>query len=202
MNSPDILRLFNKWDLSEVKVEDPGLKRYINLQPIILPKSSGKFSTTSIHKVKMNIVERFINKLAVPGHKGKKHKLTSGHVVGRYQTIYNAVKEAFEIINKKTGKNPVQILVKAIENGALLEEVVGYRLGGIIARKAVVTTPQRRIDISLRLIAQDIYNSSFKKRKTFAQTIADELIAIANNDQRNPVIRERIRIEKEAEGAR
>lgn len=194
--------IFNRWDTEGVEVSDPGLRKHINLKPMVVPKTSGRLSPNSIHKSEMNIVERFINKLAVPGHRGKKHKLTSGHIPGRYDLLYRSVKEAFEIIEKRTKKNPLQILVRAVENGALLEEVVGYRMGGIIARKAVVTSPQRRLDISLRLIAQDIFSRAFKSRKSFAQTIADELIEIANNDQRNKVIRERQRIEKEAEGAR
>ncbi|MCD6591141.1 MAG: 30S ribosomal protein S7 [Candidatus Aenigmarchaeota archaeon] len=194
--------LFNKWDLSGVQVNDPGLRRYINLNAVVIPKTSGRYSTKFAHKNKINIVERFINKLAVPGHKGKKHKLTSGHAVGRYQSLAKSVKEAFEIIEKKTGQNPVQILVKAIENGALHEEVMGYRVGGIIARKAVVTSPQRRVDVALRLIAQNIFTVAFKNRKALPQVIAEQLIEIANNDPRNPVIQERHRIEKEAEGAR
>ncbi len=194
--------IFNRWDTEGVEVSDPGLKKYINLKPMVVPKTFGRFAPSSIHKLDVNIVERFINKLAVPGHKGKKHKLTSGHIPGRYDLLYKAVKEAFEIIEKRTKKNPIQILVKAVENAALLEEVVGYRVGGIIARKAVVTSPQRRVDVALRLIAQDIFSRAFKSKKSFAETIADELIEIANNDQRNNVIRERMRIEKEAEGAR
>ncbi len=194
--------LFNKWDMSEVKVEDLGLQRYINLDPKLIPRTVGRFSTDSIHKVKKNIVERFIDKLMVSGHRGKKHKLTSRMNTGKYQRLYKAVKEAFEIIEKRTKKNPVQVLIKAIENAALYEEVVGYRLGGIIARKAVITSPQRRLDVALRLIAQDIQSSSFKTKKSLPFVIANELISIQNNDSRNKVIRERIRIEKEAEGAR
>ncbi len=198
----DKILLFNRWDLSEVKVNDAGLRRYINLRPIIVPKSSGKLNRPSIHKADMCIVERFINKLRVPGHKGKKHKLSSGHVTGSYINVYLAVKESFEIIHNKTKKNPVQVLVEAIENSALLEEVMGYRLGGIIARKSVVTTPQRRLDIALKLIAQDIFQSSFRKRKRLPGIMADELIAISTGDQRNSVIQEKNRIEREAEGAR
>jgi small subunit ribosomal protein S7 len=196
------LLLFNRWDTEGIEISDPGLRKYINLKPLLVPKTSGRLSPTSIHKIDMNIVERFINKLAVPGHRGKKHRLSSGHVPGRYDLLYRSVKEAFDIIEKRTKKNPLQILVKAVENGALLEEVVGYRMGGIIARKAVVTSPHRRLDISLRLIAQNIFSRAFKSKKSFAETIAGELIEIANNEQRNNVIRERHRIEKEAEGAR
>ncbi len=194
--------VFGKWSTKDVVVEDPGLVRYINLKPVYVPRSAGRFTRSGIHKEKINIIERFINKLYVAGHRGKKHKLTSGVNVGKYQMLYKNIKEAFEIIEKKTKKNPVQVLVKAIENAALYEEVVGYRVGGIIARKAVVTSPQRRLDVALRLIAQDIQSSAFKSKKKLSQVIADEIIEIYNNDSRNNVIRERARIEKEAEGAR
>ena len=36
--------LFNKWDVSEVKVNDPGLVRYVTLTALIIPHSCGKFS--------------------------------------------------------------------------------------------------------------------------------------------------------------
>jgi small subunit ribosomal protein S7 len=194
--------LFNRWDFAGVEVRDVGLKKYMNLTPVVVPKTSGRYGTVSIHKARMSILERFITKLFVPGHRGKKHKLSSGHVVGNYQRICIAISEAFDIIEKKTKKNPIQVLVNAIENGALYEEVMGYRVGGIIARKAVVVSPQRRLDLALRLIAQDIFSKAFHSKKTFPEVVADELIELANNDQRNNVIRERQRIENEAEGAR
>ncbi len=196
------LLLFNRWDLSDVQVEDEGLKRYINLKPVVLPKSTGKYATVPFHKNDMSIVERFINKLMVPGHRGKKHKLSSGHCVGRTLSLYKDVKKAFEIIEKKTGKNPVQVLVKAVENSAMLEEVASYRLGGIIARQAVVVSPQRRLDLALRHLAQGIYKSTFNSKKKLPEVIAEELIAAYNNDSKSFAISERNRIEREAEGAR
>ncbi|MEM7815889.1 MAG: 30S ribosomal protein S7 [Candidatus Aenigmatarchaeota archaeon] len=194
--------LFNRWDLSDVKVEDPGLVNYINLAPVIVPRSQGRHATTAFHKNKMNIVERFMNKMMVPGHRGKKHKITSGKCVGNTVSLYNDLKKAFEIIEKRTGKNPVQVLVKAIENSALLEEVASYRLGGIIARQAVVVSPQRRLDIALRHLTQGIYKSKFKSKTPLPEVIAGEIIAAYNNDPKSFAIQERSRIEKEAEGAR
>lgn len=194
--------LFNKWDLSKVEIKDSGLEAYINLEPILVPRTAGRFTQLSIKKKKMNIVERFMNKLMVPGHKGKKHKLTSGRCCGNTATIYKAVKDAFEIIHKKTKKNPVEILIRAIENSAILEEIAAYRLGGIIARRAVITSPQRRLDVALRHLTQGIYISRFKNKRSFAEAIADELILAAKNDKKSFAISERIRVEKEAEGAR
>ena len=194
--------LFNRWDVSQVTVEDKGLLRYINLRPIVVPRTGGKYGKSSVHKYKMPLVERLMNKLMIPGHRGKKHKITSRHCCGNAQTIYLAMKEALEIVEKRTKQNPVQVLVKAVENAALLEEVAAYRLGGIIARKAVNVSPQRRLDLALRYMSQGIYKSNFRSRKSFSQAIADELTAAYNNDPKCFAISERIRLEKEAEGAR
>jgi small subunit ribosomal protein S7 len=193
--------LFGKWDMSEVKVEDPGLVKYVNLKPVMIPRTFGRKSG-DFRKNEMNIIERFMNKLQITGHAGKRHKLTSGRFTGNYQTIMKETIEAFEMIEKKTKKNPVQVFVDALENSALYEEITAYQLGGVIARKAVITSPQRRIDLALRLITQGIYKSTFKSRKTLAQTIASEIMAIADHDPKTLPIRERNRIEKEAEGAR
>ena len=62
------LKLFGKWDLTEVKTSDVGLKRYLNIDPVIMPRSSGRHSNKQFHKSKMNIVERLMNKMQVPGH--------------------------------------------------------------------------------------------------------------------------------------
>ena len=194
--------LFNRWDLSQVKVEDPGLVNYINLTPIVIPRTGGKYGTASLQKGRMSIVERLMNKMMVPGHRGKKHKITSGKCVGNTITLCNDIKKALEIIEKRTSKNPVQVLVKAIENSALLEEVASYRLGGIIARQAVVVTPQRRLDLALRHLSQGIYKTKFKNRVPLPEVIATELLAASNNDSRSFAIQEKNRIEKEAEGAR
>lgn len=194
--------LFSRWDTEEVNVEDPGLRSYINLRPMIIPRSAGKYASTHFHKSKMNIVERFMNKLMVPGHRGKKHKLTSGHCVGNTQRMYNSMVKALSIIEKKTKKNPVSVLVKAIENSAPIEEVASYRMGGIIARTAVVVTPSRRVDLALRHLAQGIYRSSFSNKKPLHEVIADEILAAYNNDSKAFAIAERNRLEKEAEGAR
>ncbi|MBN1897061.1 MAG: 30S ribosomal protein S7 [Candidatus Aenigmarchaeota archaeon] len=193
--------LFDKWDISEAKVEDPGLVKYINLRPIIVPRTFGRKSG-DFRKNEMNIIERFMNKLQVTGHSNKRHKVSSGKFPGNYQTIMKETMKAFDLIEKKTNTNPIHVFVKALENAALFEEITAYQLGGIIARKAVITSPQRRVDLALRLITQGIYRSTFKSKKTLGQTIASEIMAIADNDPKTLPIRERNRIEKEAEGAR
>src|SRR3989338_1762042 len=115
--------LFNKWDTSKIVVLDPGIKEYINLKPIFVPKTGGKNIKIKFHKSKNNIVERLANKLMSPGHRGKEHRLTSGVCTGKSLTVYRIIKEALEIIEKQTKENPVKILVKAVENAAPREEI-------------------------------------------------------------------------------
>lgn len=196
------IKLFDRWDMASVVVSDPGLVSIINTDPVILPKTGGKHASEYLHKNKMNIVERFINKMMVPGHKGKKHKYTSGRCPANSQAIMKSLISAFEIIEKKTNKNPVQVLVQAVENAATNEEIAAYRMGGTIARQAVTVSPRRRLDVSLRSLTQGIYKMKFNRKTPLPDIIADELIAAANNDSKSFAINERNRIEKEAEGAR
>jgi small subunit ribosomal protein S7 len=197
------IKIFGKWSTEGVEVKDLGLKKYINLQPVVIPKTDGRFTQQQFHKSKMNIVERLINKLRVPGHRGKKHVLTSGRAVDKTLTHYKIVKKAFEIIEKQTGKNPIAVFVGAIENAALREEITAYQLGGIIVRRAVVTSPQRRVDLALRNIVQAAYRKSFGKKISMAEALAEEIIGAYNNDaSKSEAIKERERIEREAEGAR
>ncbi len=197
------MKLFDKWDTKEVEVKDLGLVNYINLTPRLTPKSSGRLSKRQFYKSKMNIVERLITKMMVPGHKNKKHFITSGRVVGRYVTTYNIVKDAFDKIHDKTKRNPVEVLVRAIENAALREEIAGYQVGGIIVRRAVTTSPQRRVDLALRSLTQAAYKKSFGKKLDIVDAVVDEIMATYNNDaSKSEAIKEKVRVEKESEGAR
>lgn len=194
--------LFNRWDTEGIEVNDPGLLRYINLAPVVVPRSGGKFAGVQFKRNQMSIVERFMNKLMVPGHRGKRHKINSGHCVGQTQMLFSATKKAFALIEQRTKKNPMQVFVDAVVNSATYEEVTGYRVGGMIARKAVVTAPQRRVDSALRNLTQGIYKSTFGSKNKLPEVIATELIAASNNDVKSHAVRERQRLEKEAESSR
>ncbi|MEM5799133.1 MAG: 30S ribosomal protein S7 [Candidatus Aenigmatarchaeota archaeon] len=197
------LKLFNRWSFDGIEVKDPGLKHYICLRPSIMPRSGGKFSKNKFHKSNMNIIERFANKLMVPGHKGKKHLITSGRNTGKTQTVYKIIKDVFERLEKKTNENPIKVFVTAIENAALREELTSYQVGGSIVRKAVVTAPQRRVDQALSIIVQSAYRKSFGKKRTMADELADEIFYAYKNDaSKSEAIKEKERIEKEADASR
>ena len=196
------LKLFGKWS-SDVEVKDPGLKRYITLKPVLIPKSCGaRDYRERFQKSKMHIVERLALHLIVSGHSAKKHKITSGKFGGGFYTALKVIEKAFEIIEKRTGKNPVEVLVRAIENAAICEEIASYQLGGIIARVAVVTSPQRRVDKALRIICQSAYKISFNNKIDIANALAEELINAAENSSKSLAIAYRERTEQEAMGAR
>ena len=197
------LKIFDKWEIENINVNDPGLKNYVNLKPVIIPKTFGRFTGKPFRKSQMNIIERLANHLYVAGHRGKKHFITSGKNVGKTFKIWKIIENSFDILDKKTKKNPVEVFVRAVENAALREEITSFQVGGIIVRKAVITSPQRRVDIALRLIAQGSYQKSFNKPKKMAECLADEIFAAYNNDPQNShSIKERDRKEREAAGAR
>jgi small subunit ribosomal protein S7 len=194
------LLLFGKWD-SNVEVKDIGLKKYISLKPTIIPKSSGTYRER-FEKSKMNIVERLALHLMVSGHSGKRHRLTSGKFGGEFYRMLKVVERAFDIIAERTKKNPVEVLVRAVENAAVCEEIASYQLGGIIARVAVVTSPQRRVDKALRIIAQSVYRASFNNKKRLEEALAEELVNASENSSKSSAITYREKIEQEAMGAR
>jgi len=197
------LKVFERWDISNVTVDDPGLKKYINLKPIIVPKSFGRNTQQQFHKSYSSIIERLANHLFIPGHRGKKHIISSGKNVGKTFKVWKIIKDTFEIIEKQTKKNPVEIFVRALENAALREEITSFQVGGIIVRKAVVTSPQRRVDLALRAISQGAYQKAFKNPKNMANCLAEEILGAYEYDtQRSYAVKEKQRKEKEAAGSR
>jgi small subunit ribosomal protein S7 len=163
--------LFNRWDLNEVEVTDPGIKRYINIQSMIVPHSSGRLSTQQFAKGEMLIVERLINRLMQNEmNTGKKHK------------AIRIAREAFEIIHRKTKKNPVQVLVDAVAQAGPREETVRLKYGGINVPKSVDTAPLRRVNTALKFICNGVYSATHKHKKYVSDCLADELIAAAKGD--------------------
>lgn len=197
------IKLFGKWETEGIAVSDPGLRNYVNLKPVIIPRTFGRSSSKQFHKGQMSIVERLVNHIYVSGHRGKKHTITSGKNVGKTFAAWKIIEDTFKIIEDRAKKNPVEVLVKALENAALREEITSFQVGGIIVRKAVITSPQRRIDLALRLIVQGSYQRSFNNSKKMSDALADEIFAAYNNDSQNSFsVKEKERKEREAGGAR
>lgn len=184
-------KLFGKWDFTEVEVSDIGVKNYIDLTPTSVPHSGGRSSKQQFAKSNLNIVERFINKVMRTEH-------NTGHKI----TVYKNVESSFDIINKKTGQNPIQVLVNAVANTGPREETVRLRYGGIAVPKAVDVAPQRRVDTALRLLSEGAHKSSFTKRKALPSAIAEEIIAAADGDVKGYAMGKKENMERVAKAAR
>jgi len=194
------LKLFGRWGSEGIEVLDRGLKPYINLDSRLVPRSAGLLRRP-FHKSKAHIVERLALHMLVPGHTGKKHKLTSGPLGGAYYNVLKHVELALEIIEKAENKNPVEVLVRAIENAAVREEIISYQMGSIVAREGVISAPQRRVDKTLRFFAQGTFRKTFGKNSSLSKALSDEILA-AYHGKECYAIREKERIEREATGAR
>jgi small subunit ribosomal protein S7 len=188
---PMEIKLFGKWNFEGVIIRDPSLKKYISLRPTYLPHTGGRHEHRRFGKAEVPVVERLINKLMRPGRNtGKKH------------LVYNIVKQAFEIIHLKTKENPIQILVRAIENAAPREETTRIMYGGIIYHVAVDIAPLRRVDLALRHLTEGARRAAFRSQKSVAECLADELIAAANNDPKSYAISRKEEIERIALSSR
>ena len=101
----DSFKLFGLYDVSEIRVDDPGIKKYINLEPKLVVKSHGRIRE-KFSKGKINLLELFANLIAVPGHRGKKHKIQTSWKSGKYSQNMRIVLNTLKIIEDKTKKNP------------------------------------------------------------------------------------------------
>jgi small subunit ribosomal protein S7 len=198
----ETLKMFNRWDISAIKVADLGLARYINLNPVLVPKTGGRYSQNRFHKSKMSIVERLINKVMNPGHKSKKHFKTSYKSTGKAFTAAKQVEMMFEIIEKRLKKNPIEVFVKALENAAMREEIITIEYGGARYPKAVDVSPQRRVDLTLMYMVQGSYQKSFNSRKGFANCLADEITNAFQLSPNSAAISKKNETERQADAAR
>lgn len=187
-------KLFGKWEHT-AEVSDLGLKPYVNLAPIVIPRSCGRSRDK-------HLVELLIAHLMVPGHKGKKHKKTSGLCTGKYATTYKIVEEVFDRIAEKTKANPLEVLVKAVENSAPYELTISQQVGGIVARKPALCAPKKRLDLVMRRIVQGAYHKSFSSKKPIVATLEAEILAAYKSAPESFAVQEKQRNEREAEGAR
>lgn len=182
--------MLSKYNMNEVKIEDQGLARYINLETINI-YTSGIYSNKIFGKSKIPIIERLINNIMrTENYNGKKTK------------AYKVVRDAFEIIDKKIKKNPMQVFVDALQNSAPKEETTRLRFGGINVPKAVDVSPQRRLDVAIRNITQGTLNATYKNKKSVENCLADEIIKASKNDVSSFAVAKKNDVERVAKSAR
>ncbi|MGC9123054.1 MAG: 30S ribosomal protein S7 [Thermoplasmata archaeon] len=183
--------IFDKYDIEEVVVKDPSLVKYINLRPKYFLHSHGFFNKKHLGKKEMNVVERLINNM-----------MRTEKYTGKKLSAYKVVMKAFDIINQRTKKNPIQVLIDAIQNAAPREEVTRLKMGGVAVPKSVDVSPSRRLDVALRNIALGAMQCSFRNPKPIEECLAEEIIKASNYDMSSFAISKKEEVERIAASAR
>jgi small subunit ribosomal protein S7 len=187
---PDV-RVFEKWETEDIEVMDHGLEKYLSVKPVLYPHSGGRHEHKRFRKSQLNIVERLVDNMMRPGRAG-----------GKKAKAVGIVRNALDIINLKTGKNPVEMLVKAVENTAPAEDVTRVAYGGIVYPISVDIAPQRRIDIALRFMTDGARQASYGNPKTIDECLAEEITYAAQRDNRSFAVRKRDEMERVALASR
>jgi small subunit ribosomal protein S7 len=97
---------------------------------------------------------------------------------GKTSTATRIVYDAFDIIEAKTNRNPVEIYEEAVNNTSPLLEVKPRRVGGATYQVPVEVRSGRRLALALRWILAATHDRS---GKSMAEKLAGELMDAANN---------------------
>jgi small subunit ribosomal protein S7 len=194
------IMLFNKWDVSDIEINDLGLKRVISLNPsMVVPVSFGRHEHQRLKKAEVHVIERLANKLM---HFGKKYAKNTGRMGGKKVKSLNIVKTAFDIIFLETGKNPVELLVRAVENSSPNEDTTRIVYGGVVYHVSVDVSPLRRLDLALRFIAEGVRESTYSNPQMIEEALAKEIILASNNDMNSHAIKKKNEQERIAMSSR
>lgn len=115
----------------------------------------------SIYKSKL--VTKLINQIMLDGKKGTAQKI-----------LY----KAFDIIKEKTGKEPMDVFLSAMENVKPALEVKSRRVGGSNYQVPMEVKEDRSQALALRWIVNYAKN---RNGKGMAENLANELIDASNN---------------------
>ncbi|MCI4361714.1 MAG: 30S ribosomal protein S7 [Thermoplasmata archaeon] len=183
--------LFGKYSFEGIEVHDPGLLPYLYLHPIYAPHSEGKLSGRPFMKSHMHVVERLAN-----------HLMKGGKFTGKKSKALQTVRLAFDELAEREKKNPLQLLVNAIENAAPREEVTRLQFGGISVPRAVDASPARRAGVAIRNLAQGAITASHKSTKSIHSCLATEIGLAAKGDLTSYAVGRKEEVERVAQSAR
>lgn len=192
--------LFNKWDTSKIEIQDEGLKNVIKLTPTsVIPITFGRHEHQRLKKAEVHLVERLVNKLM---HFGKKYAKNTGRMGGKKARVIKTVKTSFDLIHKETGKNPLELLVKAIENAAPNEDTTRIVYGGVVYHVSVDVAPLRLIDLALRFIAEGVRDSTYSNPHTIEEVLAKEIMLASANSMDSHAVKKKNEQERVAMSSR
>lgn len=198
-------KYFGKWSVEGVVVKDLGLKRYIRLEPKLVLHTGGRHASKQFAKAEVPLVERLINKVMRSGPGVRKlggRFIRGAKACGKKQKAYTIVRRALELVEQRTKKNPIQVLVDGVQNAAPREETTRISYGGITYHVAVDSAPQRRLDVALKNLVDGAFSSSFKNNRPIEECLAEEIVLAANYDMKSFAIARKEEVERIAKGAR
>lgn len=97
---------------------------------------------------------------------------------GKRGTAQSILYTAFQMVEKKTGKNPLDVFNEALNNIMPLVETRSRRVGGQNYQVPCEIKPDRRQALGLRWIIQ---YSRLRNEKTMSERLAKEIIDASNN---------------------
>ncbi|MEK6958392.1 MAG: 30S ribosomal protein S7 [archaeon] len=199
------LLVFGKWDPAEVMINDASLAKYVSLQTKMIPHTFGKGTRKRFEKGNVSIVERLINKCMRSGQ--GKRKLSGKYIRGRggcgkKVMVMHMVEKAFEIVEKRTGKNPIQVLVDAIQNAGPREDTTRIKRGGVSYAVSVDVAPLKKIDEALKNIALAAFSGSYRTKTNSAEALAKELVSCAAEEATSFSVKRRDEVERIAKASR
>ena len=109
------------------------------------------------------LVTKLVNSIMLDGKKGVAQKVVYG---------------AFDIIREKTGNEPQEVFVQAMENIMPSLEVKARRVGGATYQVPMEVRPARRQTLGLRWLTN---YSRARSERTMAERLAGEIMDAANN---------------------
>jgi len=199
-------QLFGKYSLDDLEIKDKSLAQVISLKSVVVPHTFGRHSRKSLGKMQVNIVERLANKL-MRGGTGEKTSgkviRTRGQMQGKKLKALKVMEDALGLVEEETKRNPVQVLIEAVQNSAPREDTTRVSYGGVSYQIAVDVSATRRLDMALRNMALAALMQSFNKPKSLSRSLADEIIFTAKGDLQNSyAMKKRDETERMARSAR
>jgi len=199
VSKENTMLLFNKWNSNDIEIQDSGLKNVIALDPAIIPISFGRHEHQRLKKAEVHTIERLVNKLM---HFGKRYAKNTGRMGGKKGRMIKTVKTALELIYYETGKNPIELLIRAIENAAPNEDTTRIVYGGVVYHVSVDVAPLRRVDLALRFIAEGVRETTYSNPKTIEEVLAREIVLASNNSMESHSVKKKNEQERIAMSSR
>jgi small subunit ribosomal protein S7 len=199
-------QLFGKYSLEGLEIKDKSLAQVISLKSVFVPHTFGRHSRKSLGKMQVNLVERLANKL-MRGGTGEKTSgkviRTRGQMQGKKLKALKVMEEALGLVEAEAKRNPIQVLIEAVQNSAPREDTTRVSYGGVSYQIAVDISATRRLDMALRNMALAALMQTFNKPKSLARSLADEIVNTAKGDiQTSYAMKKRDETERMARSAR